>query len=500
MSAVDGTMDLMSTYHQQRGIDDLGAIDVNLISRRTMSQWREWFFVKNTKRIRRLLYTDLSKYVAGSDVSAMKLTTLNEFVPSFLKKITQVYNNPIHFTYDGVNKDEKKKFQELIHEDILFKRYINKNNRRTRLHGTNLVYVRYNERFDDIYINHLHEGNCWVVPYPDYSKKPLVVMYMREVNDEKRYYVWHRERKEHYYVKDEKPTIEKNGTVIVEGKKEPIGNNKTIEGPDYFPFIAYRYDDDYNKFWCNGMDGIIELARTLNTLLTVTGDDSIQESLKLLILNFNPGEEGHSKDEDAGMIKTGMRHPFFPHKKQNSIDKSDLNGKVVQGELYTNEILNFIDNVTGIVCSLHNIDNLFTDDRMDRVYAEALRLKYSFLEKDWREDVDLLKRYDKEFLKTLIKVNNYHRRNNKIDEDIIDKISMEYEKPKFTFDEQKEYQIEKQKWSDGMSNPVKWYAKKNGISEELAKKEIEENKQITEELIGTRTTLGMNATQANTEI
>lgn len=480
-------------------------IDKGLLNQRKMARWREAFFTKHTKTIRELLYSDLQRYVAGSDIRRMKLFTLDEFVPSFLRKITDIYNNPIHFRFDDdVDEDNKERLNELKSDEIIFKRFINKNNRRTRLHGTNLVYVRYNEKFDDIYLNHLHRGNCWVVPYPHYKRKPLIVMYRRKINDEDRYYIWHREKKEHYYVKEDEPDLDAiNGEVeVTDDEKIPVADNTTIEAPDYFPFVAYRYDDEANRFWCSGMDSLIEFTRSLNTLLTVTNDDLIQETIKILILNFDPNEAGGSKDGGSNVFKAGLRHPFCK-KSDSSLggEESEPTGEVVQGDLFVQETMEFIEKITGMICGLYDVENLMKTQDMKRVTGEALRLKYSFLEKNWREDVGLLKRYDRELLETVINVNNYHRTgDDTVDRDILSKMEMEYEKPSMTMKEGQELANAQTKWKNGLSNPAEYLAKKENITEEEAKKRIQENKELTEELVGRTTSLGMTNTQNNQEV
>ncbi len=475
-------------------------LESSYANRVIMAARREAYFTGESGSIFDCLYEDLSRYVNGKDLSRMRLITLDDFVPGFLKKIMDVHNNPVHFEYDKKKSLEtKERFGDLINKELHFRRFVSRNNRRTKLHGTNLVYVRYNNRFDEIYLQYLHEGNCWVLPYPDYVKKPAIVMYRRRVaNDHYAYYVWNEVRKEHYWVKSDVTPGFKDDEIDLDIRPEdklPIEGNDSIESPNYFPFVAYRYDDELNTFWCNGMDSLIEYSRTINTLLTITGDDVVQETMKLLLLNFNPLTEGGTKDSSSGMLQTGMAHPFYPEDSGNQApnvgDRKGLDAKIVQGELYTKEVLSFIDGITQMICSLNNVENIVGESDMRRVSGEALKVKHQFLEKDWREDADLLEKFDKQLIEKIIQVNDVHRRQNKIGTDFLKNTSISYEKPVMPETELEKIQRAELGWKYGQDNPIKFYAKQNSVDEDQAKEEVESNLEVTRNLIGRLTTLGM---------
>ena len=177
-------------------------------------------------------------------------------------------------------------------------------------------------------------------------------------DDNSCYYVWDRDLNEMYYV-----YIPKNQTLKFDLSKEsqrslgdivPIGDNEDIIAPEYengMPFTTYRYKDCYMDFWGNGMDSVVELIRSINILLTICNDDTIQESIRLLILNFNPtGVEGES-----GQLKTGLRHPLFVEEGYTDMDPQ---GNIVSADLYNDDIVKLIESLTDSLSSLHNVDNI----------------------------------------------------------------------------------------------------------------------------------------------
>ena len=256
------------------------------------------------------------------------------------------------------------------------------------------------------------------------------------------------------------------------GTIEPVGMNEDIFAPEYengLPFTLYRYKDCYMDFWGNGMDSLVELVRSINILLTISNDDTIQESIRLLILNFNPtGVEG-----EAGQLKTGLRHPLFV---EEGYSDTDPNGKIVSADLYNDDIIKLIESLTDSLSSLHNVDNIIKKNLEQNLSGVSLRLKNEPLLRQWANDINKVRKSDIELIKNVVSVNNYHRPKNQIPMQVFDNFELEYQEPQVVTDVKEEYELERMKWDDGTSSPLLYILRKNPeFTEEEARDYLKKN-------------------------
>jgi hypothetical protein len=105
----------------------------------------------------------------------------------------------------------------------------------------------------------------------------------------------------------------------------------------------------------------------------------------------------------------------------------------------------------------------------------------------WSKDIQILRAYDRELIRTIIEVNNFHKGvQNKngmaqktgfeIDPKIMEELTIEYQRPRVITDEKAEYELEKLKWEDGVSSPILYVMQKHPeLTKEKAKEFVEEN-------------------------
>ena len=88
-------------------------------------------------------------------------------------------------------------------------------------------------------------------------------------------------------------------------------------------------------------------------LLTVAGNDSIRQTIKLLIMNFDP--TGNKTDD--GKIKSGMENPILA---ENAVPGkgSDPKAEIISEEVNNEPILNLCYALADILGSLHNLPSL----------------------------------------------------------------------------------------------------------------------------------------------
>jgi len=290
------------------------------------------------------------------------------------------------------------------------------------------------------------------------------------------WYVWDRENSEHYYLKQE-PKFEKDRIAVVNPDKYPINGDPDLAAPDYFPFVTYRYRDT-GDFWGEGLDELVDIARLINLLYTITADDAIQETIRLLILNFNPlGVEGES-----GQIKTGLKHPLFPENPMPGENNRPM-AQVVSADLYTESVIKLIEDITDRVANIHGIPNIIKKEVESDLSGIAIRLRMQPILDRHRKDQNVMKYADMELLRTIVAVHNYHRKE-KIDSEVIEGLQINYPAPEIILDEAAEIEIEKQKWESGVSNPLEYVMRKNpNLTVEEAKAYIQENLKLTKELL-----------------
>ena len=462
-------------------LSNVGSTEIrgaNSDEKRILANLREIFYTEDNFAIKQILKNDLLKYMDGADINRMKLITLDYFAPTFLKKICNVYDTqPLFKTDNGVFQDER--FTALMDEVDISSKFATIFER-MKYNNTALPQIKYNEKLDKIFIDtRLNECNTKVIPMLDYELEWGLIAYKMSSSkddDHSCYYVWDRDLNEMYYVH-----IPKNQSLKFDLSKEsqralgdivPIGDNEDILAPEYengMPFTTYRYKDCYMDFWGNGMDSVVELIRSINILLTICNDDTIQESIRLLILNFNPtGVEGES-----GQLKTGLRHPLFVEEGYTDMDPQ---GNIVSADLYNDDIVKLIESLTDSLSSLHNVDNILKRNLTQNLSGVSLRLKNEPLLRQWAFDINKVRKSDIELIKNVVSVNNYHRPNNQIDLRIFDELELEYQEPQVVTDVKEEYELERLKWDDGTSSPLLYVMRKNPeFTEDEAKEYLKKN-------------------------
>ena len=471
----------MAKVNLTGNLSNVGSTEIrgaNRSEKEYLAYLREIFYTEDNYAIKQILKNDLLKYMDGADIQRMKLITLDYFIPTFLKKICNVYDTqPLFKTDNGLFQDEK--FTALMDEvDMASK--LSTNFERMRYNNTAIPQVKFNENLDKIFIDtRLNEDNTIVVPMMDYELEWSIIAYKMEYysDDEHNcYYVWDRELNEMYYTFLPKSTnLEFNMSKQsgrASGTIEPVGMNEDIFAPEYengLPFTLYRYKDCYMDFWGNGMDSLVELVRSINILLTISNDDTIQESIRLLILNFNPtGVEG-----EAGQLKTGLRHPLFV---EEGYSDTDPNGKIVSADLYNDDIIKLIESLTDSLSSLHNVDNIIKKNLEQNLSGVSLRLKNEPLLRQWANDINKVRKSDIELIKNVVSVNNYHRPKNQIPMQVFDNFELEYQEPQVVTDVKEEYELERMKWDDRTSSPLLYILRKNPeFTEEEARDYLKKN-------------------------
>jgi len=433
---------------------------------------RDIFYYKKSAEIRKVLINDMRLYDCDTaDLSRMKPVLIN-FIPEYIEKICTLYDKPPIFEFGNGSETEQQKLLDLLAE-VRINNFFPNNFNLTRLHGTILANVRYHQRTDKVYLeSQFNQSNTIVYPYPDYYPEPAIVIYKVD----KIYYVWDRENQEHYYLKQE-PKFAKDRIGLINTDKYPIDGNTDLKAPDYFPFITYRYRDT-GEFWSEGMDELVDIARLVNLLYTVTGDDAIQETIRLLILNFNPtGIEGES-----GQLKTGLKHPLFA---ESGIfnEKNNPAAQLVEANLYVESVVKLIEDITDRIANINGISNIIKEQVKSDLSGIAIRLKMQPTLDRHKKDQNVLKYMDMELIKTIVKVNNFHRPEKRIDEGVLTDFQINYQMPEIIIDEAEELATEQAKWEAGVSSPLEYVMRKNpNFTIEEAKTYIQENLALKREL------------------
>jgi hypothetical protein len=219
----------------------------------------------------------------------------------------------------------------------------------------------------------------------------------------------------------------------------------------------------------------------VNLLYTVTGDDAIQETIRLLILNFDPtGAEGEN-----GQLKTGLKHPLFAEGNMPGQDKT-LSAQLVEANLYVDSIVQLIDDITDRIANINGISNVIKKEVESDLSGIAIRLKMQPMLDRHRKDQNVMKYPDLELIKTIVSVNNYHRPDKKVDESVLKDLQINYQTPEIIIDEKEELETEKAKWEVGASSPIEYVMRKNpNFTVEEAEKYIQDNLAIKNKLIPT---------------
>jgi|GEM_PF-1768967 len=438
---------------------------------------RDIFYYRKSAEIRKVLMSDMKLYDCDTaDLSRMK-PALIHFLPEFIEKVCTLYDKPPIFEFGEKTGNDQQKLLDLLSE-VRINNFFPNNFNLTRLHGTILANVRYHARTNKIYLeSQFNQSNTIVQPYPDYYPEPAIVAY--KVG--KLFYIWDREHQEHYYLKQE-PKFEKDKIGITNKEKYPIEGNTDLKAPPYFPFITYRYRDT-GEFWSEGFDELVDIARLVNLLYTVTGDDAIQETIRLLILNFNPtGVEGENNQ-----LKTGLKHPLFVE--SNVLNQGATpNAQLVEATLYVDSIVKLIEDITDRVANIHGISNVIKKEVESDLSGIAIRLKMQPTLDRHKKDQNVMKYPDLDLIKTIVAVNNYHRSDKKVDESVLKDLQINYQNLEIIIDESEELATEQAKWEAGVGNPLEYVMRKNpNLTVEEAKKYIQENLVLKKELLGNQT-------------
>lgn len=440
---------------------------------------RNVFYSQDNSGIVGILKSDLQHFMDNWDVNNLRLISLDDFVKSFLSKISLVHKSPVIVKLDNnVNEEQGNRFRKLLTETD-FHRVLQDTEMRMKLHNTLLLGIRYFDKLDKLYLdNSFDAGTTQVFGFDGFEQEERYVVRHRINKEEKdEYVVWDRANEYNYRILSE-PKYDASTEDLLNDKYDIKYDMPFNFVPSYYPFVKYRNNDQNSGFWGNGMDGLIELVRTINVLLTITGDDAIGESLRILLMNFVPvgidGKPGH--------FKVGMRNPLIATETDTG---QEARAEIVSADLYVDEITTLIDKLVDQMSSMHGIDNVLTKEIKADVSGVAMRIKNEHMMRTWKVDINIVRKYDYELLSKLVEVNNYHRPSNKIDPKIIEVISLDYAAPNYNIDPMEEYNLERMKWQDGLSSPIMYVMKHNPeFTKEDAIKFIEENLDDTDKFQG----------------
>ena len=466
----------------------------------------DYFYDKEHLVILEALKSDLSLIKDFVDIKKMKFITFDEFLPAFMRSLMHVYDSAPVLKWTGADDEEDgdevkepvymTKLRKLLKE-VDFAQAMRDNLIQCRLHNTVFAEAKYNKDLDKMFIETGYNvGNSFVVEFESFFREWEIFAYEAwRVGDESVWIVWDRKTKEHYKFKTDRALpkfdCEKR---LFDGDREPVGDNEDFAAPDYGgsqhpPYVLYRYERQ-NSFWGNGMIAIVDLIRVIHVLCTITMDDTLLQTMRLLILNFEPkGTEG-----DYGQLKTGMSHPVTSGNATPG-NQVEPQADIVSADLYTEDVLKFIESLFDITANVFEADNPMRSKIETDLSGIALRLRAEPLLRNWSEDIQRVAKPDMETIKALVFVHNLNRpKDQQIDVKVLDEIAMDYQPPSVVKDEIGEYELERKKWTDGISNPVLWVMRLNPeMTQKQATEYIQNNKKITRELRGTTINLQRDA-------
>lgn len=493
--------------------NDVHAQNIGIISRETISKMankanlRSNFLEEDNAAIISQLKLDLARHLSNEDVEACIPITLDNMIGAFLEKICNVYDtSPVFKFEDGTNKEQQKRFNKLM-EEVKINQVLQGNNIKMRLHNCILNYVRYNDNLGRVFIeNDYTVGTCKVFPFPSYRYEPRAVAYetYTALND-KIWIVWDRQEKAHYLSKEEPEIDPDTGKMIAD--RTVIAGNEDVKAPSYWPWVVYRYREHNGEFWGNGMDWLVNLCRIINVLLTLTTDDSIQQNIRLLIMNFTPdgtetADEHPEEKSKNKRFKVGMKYPIFPKEGETmgkGLEKADA--KVIQADLFLDNIVTFVQKLSDMAGSLQGVDSVLKREIENSLSGIALAIRNQPILNQWSKDIQILRPYDRQLIRTIVEVHNFHKSiknkdgiaqktGEEIDVKLLDKLVIEYQRPRVITDEKAEYELEQLKWPDGISSPVIWVMRHNPhMTDKDAKKFVQDNITLWNELSGMGVTI-----------
>ena len=464
----------------------------NLQDRIVQAQRRDYFFDQDAAAIYQMLRSDLEPFFKDAqDLAELNPITIDQFVYAFMEKLCNVYDRqPVFQFEDAVPQAARERFAELMTE-VRIHQIMHEQFMRTRLHNTTLATIKYSKMLDRLFVEGGYNiGNAMVVEHPEYMYEASLIAYETITWDNKpRFIVWDREHNEHYATKDVPKWDPESRTVTSE--KIPIPPGAGITKPDLWPWVVYHYKLQ-NDFWGNGLDGLIQLARSINVLLTVLNNDSIRETIRILILNFNPsGTRGTD-----GTMKTGLTHPIFPESKVgNTVQPA---AQVVSADLYTEQIVMLIEKLTDLVSSMHSIPNPLKSQLTDNLAGVTLRMKNEPLLQQWEKDQGTMRPYDMELVARIVEAHNFYRAGKRIDPAILDRMTIVYSDPSIVTDEKADLEVEQLKWQSGISSPVDYVLTKHpDMTYDEAEAMIRENLETYNELMGMKVNVAVPTSAQN---
>lgn len=441
---------------------------------------RNHFYSADGEFIKSQTKSDMFKYMPDVfDLETIQYITIDDFVKAFLMKISHVHKRPIIIKFpDDVDAEELNKFNRLMSE-VNIHRVLHDAEMRTKLHNTLLLAVRYYSKLDKLYLDSSFDAEqTGIIAYDGMETEERLVVRSRYNRFERpEWIVWDRENLYNYRLVDV-PKYDLEEEVIVNMKYQ-IDSDAIFQGEQsYYPFVKFQYEDQNNGYWGNGMDGIITLARIINLLYTVSGDDAIAETIRILMLNFDPiGVDGAE-----GSMKVGLRNPIIAKTRAGE----EARAEIISADLYIDEIITLIDKIIDQFSALHGIDNVLSKEIKAEISATSQKLRNETSLHSWQRGIEIFRPLDTALIKKIVKVNNYHReKERKVDEGILDSMTLNYAEPDFGADPMTEYNLERLKWEDGVSSPVLYIMRQNPEFDEIqARAFIQGNRQVTNEVLG----------------
>jgi len=457
--------------------------------RAALANIREVFFSRDAVNTAKILKSDLTTYMSQLKANSLRLVIMDELIPSFLRQICNVYDVPPVYKWEEEGSEDKADALRAFWNDLGIATYFQENCEMMRFNNVSISLVKWNEALKRTHIDGtFHAGNSIIESFPGFVFEAKKLTYFRGVDPDKWAFVWEllelnedgTAKTNHYkYKLDKGGKIPKVPVYIAINPDNAEGD---LSGPDYWPVVVHRYSERGATFWGNAMDSLVELVRAINVLFSVCNDDTIRQSIRILIFNFRPV----GSEDDDGNIEAGMENPIMP---EGGIGKNDMKGEILEAKLFNKEVIGFVEALFGIVSNTHNIGSLLKQDLKEALSGLALRLKNEPLLRDWAHDINIVRQPDMRLLSTLVRVDNYHRKGDKaegaLDQKLADSVQVDYQEPNLVTDDQSEYELEKLKWPDGTSSPVLWVMARNPeFTEDQAKEWIQNNINDYEELQG----------------
>jgi len=471
----------MLSISQINQVNYAEVMNENLELQQKKAALRDDFLEQDNFVIRQQLYSDLKLYYkdqTDAQDSKMLYVTIDEFVSAFMSKWCAVYDKPPIIRLNEVDEKDSERFNDLMSEvgiaDVLAGNLI-----RMKLHNTILNHVMYNKHIDQVYVeNNFNVNTARVWEMQALFTEPKIVAYPTVTNNQVTWVIWERplsgKKGQHYFTSEEPKFDELSQTII--SSKIPIPGNNDTGSPDYWPWVVYRFRR-HNSFWGHGNDALVQLARVVNVLLTVCNDDTVRETIRILILP----SQATGTENTGGGLKTGLRHPITFGA---SLGQDTADPQILQAKLYNQEILDYIERLGGIVGSLHNVNEFLQTKLKQDLAGIAIRLRDEPLMRSWDNDIMVVRGRDLELVKTIVQVHNSHRHDNVINEKALETLTIDYREPRVVSDEKADWELEIAKWEKGISNPIAYVRKQNPeMDDEQARKFIQGNLKITSELL-----------------